>query len=477
MRIITGIAALLLYCSNAYAQPEILWEKKHGIDGMKFWGNSSIFVNENDEIIRIGFASCGRCEWKRKIIVTKLDKSGEIIWEKILDAGNGIHPDFAYENKTGDIILINNKPLVEHYNEYFDEHYYEYYSIVKIVINGYNGSLIEVRSDSSVAKYYSDCNIGSNIISGENRYLNVSNQLQEGVEPIVYRIFDENASLVQEYQKYYPEITESGILINSVSQLSDKSLIVNAYLFEEYNVGSLIMRTDEKGNKNWLKKWAEKFHIRDMVIQNDEIFLLCFDEKKKENSLKRFDANGIETKSAVFKADSLFTKNIEPVSGGGLFVVGTNMGVDNGVILMRFNRKLEPLWQIPWRTKAKFQRLVDAKQLSNGDIIAHGYVDDAFYLARIKSSEENVSTHGMSVFPNPAEGSEIYLNINPAEQTDISIKLLSSYGADFGEIYKGAIEPGEQRLPLKIGDLPSGTYQIRISIGNKVKTESFVVVK
>ena len=94
--------------------------------------------------------------------------------------------------------------------------------------------------------------------------------------------------------------------------------------------------------------------------------------------------------------------------------------------------------------------------------------------------EEVVSNSGMylySPFPNPTSG-VVTLNYYLDKRQNISIELFDTKGTLVNTLISRAVhESGNHKVEVNVGELPSGTYTIRLSTSETGLAKTLVVTK
>ena len=96
-------------------------------------------------------------------------------------------------------------------------------------------------------------------------------------------------------------------------------------------------------------------------------------------------------------------------------------------------------------------------------------------LSTIKQKENITYDFNMQLFPNPAV-SEIYINFNLTEKSNIKIEIFDIYGKIITSVADQSFSPGTQQVYWKIGNTPQGMYLCMIySNNNLTALNKFVI--
>ncbi len=386
--IITGIAALLLFCSNALAQPEILWEKVYMPAGYKPDHNSKIYITKKDAIIRYGRYNCPDCDFEHKPVITKFDSNGKLIWETIMDIDYPLFPDFMHEDENGDLVLISDRPLKYKYDSIAQKYYNQYYTIQKSLIDNSTGRMIDNKFDSTVFGSPPLLVPGVNFINNKNQIIKLSFLSYKPPNPLIARIYDENCRLINEIElnntiekqfQFEPEL---------ICNLDSDSEIIAGIKFNLFSkqFNSFLMKVDNQGRNLSSKEVDTKEYIYEINSANQIIFVLGKNFICKPY-LGKYDQHLTEEKKIIIEEDSIETIDMEVTERGNILVLINYPYPGNEFSLFLYNGDLE-LKMHEKIKKESFLTIFGMKRLANGDFIIHGKIRTNYYLARINNPEK-----------------------------------------------------------------------------------------
>lgn len=85
----------------------------------------------------------------------------------------------------------------------------------------------------------------------------------------------------------------------------------------------------------------------------------------------------------------------------------------------------------------------------------------------VVSVDEKQQRHSMVAYPNPADGDYITLAFTLTRSETVEVVLLNTFGQQVSEVHK-QFDAGKHALPISVGSLSSGIYQIRVNKGGQV---------
>jgi rhamnogalacturonan endolyase len=83
------------------------------------------------------------------------------------------------------------------------------------------------------------------------------------------------------------------------------------------------------------------------------------------------------------------------------------------------------------------------------------------------------ATH-TSLFPNPVSEGKLHVNTNIESASELTVSVYNNMGVQVKYADFGILEKGNHVLLVNVGDLPSGTYFIRIRMDGKAEIHSFI---
>lgn len=92
------------------------------------------------------------------------------------------------------------------------------------------------------------------------------------------------------------------------------------------------------------------------------------------------------------------------------------------------------------------------------------------------SDEETIRELGLQAIPNPARDATT-IHYTVCEQADVRIQMYTATGEFVAELLPGTMQAGKQHSTLSTTELSSGTYYVRVQVGNTTATIPVTIVK
>ena len=108
---------------------------------------------------------------------------------------------------------------------------------------------------------------------------------------------------------------------------------------------------------------------------------------------------------------------------------------------------------------------------STGDVLNSGKSDLKF----VTGIENEVANASLFLYPNPASQTA-YLDMKITKPETVSIQMVNLLGQTVYAENLGTIN-GNQMIPMSVSNLPSGIYQLKVSVGDQVMTKKLDVIK
>lgn len=108
---------------------------------------------------------------------------------------------------------------------------------------------------------------------------------------------------------------------------------------------------------------------------------------------------------------------------------------------------------------------------STGDVLNSGKSDLKF----VTGIENEVANASLFLYPNPASQTA-YLDLKITKPETVSIQMVNLLGQTVYAENLGTIN-GNQMIPMSVSNLPSGIYQLKVSVGDQVMTKKLDVIK
>ncbi len=106
-----------------------------------------------------------------------------------------------------------------------------------------------------------------------------------------------------------------------------------------------------------------------------------------------------------------------------------------------------------------------------------GIYENRLYVGIDKPEQPVSSTKSViNVYPNPVNA-EINFNLDLSSNSSISALIFNLRGEVVKTVEFGRLSKGEHQLSIPSGELSHGTYLLKLTVGNEIKTAKFVVVK
>lgn len=90
-------------------------------------------------------------------------------------------------------------------------------------------------------------------------------------------------------------------------------------------------------------------------------------------------------------------------------------------------------------------------------------------------ADEPADLVAVSMFPNPVKD-EAALNLSLVETSDVQVRVMDALGKIYVEQNYSSLS-GEQQLPLRVADLPVGSYLLTVSVKGQTVAKPFVIAR
>lgn len=91
-------------------------------------------------------------------------------------------------------------------------------------------------------------------------------------------------------------------------------------------------------------------------------------------------------------------------------------------------------------------------------------------------TEKALKEGSVKITPNPTQGNA-ELRLELTKQDLAIVSLVDMAGKRFNNVFKGVLGSGQQKLNIKTDDLPNGTYNVEIRIGNQITFQRLSVIR
>ena len=107
---------------------------------------------------------------------------------------------------------------------------------------------------------------------------------------------------------------------------------------------------------------------------------------------------------------------------------------------------------------------------------AYSDTTDVAILVDIKHHSETSANIISQIRPNPFTGRAI-ISYNVMDHSSVSLVVYDVYGNEIKTLVNGYKVPGRHEIQFRAAGMVSGVYYYTISIGDKVETGKFVLIK
>jgi Secretion system C-terminal sorting domain len=436
-----------------------------GIFWQKIFGDQ--YVEEGEDVIQLrdgGYLMVGVKFSPIRPYLAKLDKFGNILWQKLVDSSHAGDCQSVVEDPFGNIYLP---------------------------VSG--ARLIKLDSTGTILwdKYYTSTNI--KFFTGISFIDNYKNLMLVGLNLVS-----------SDYTSSLTKLDSSGNLIwnrayfDSIPSFSPYSSYSNCYLFTDNfyflcgnkGINGFIIKTDTSGNRLWTQRYTQSEYIFSMVKNSESTYIALGEAMVGDVYCLKFDLNG----------DTIWTKHYNSAYGpykiaqtyNHNYAMGTTRGgnfIKVGIIDSSGNIISTYTNYYPQNIAVY---LINLNPVSDSGLIFTGsYEPDSTHrsdfiiikmdkygnLVSIKNNNEIVSENfEINTFPNPYNLS-FKLSFNLKQSSKVIAELFDLTGRRVKEIENRYLNFGNHQYIISTPELSSGIYFIRLNINNKIYSKKILLIK